>query len=141
MVYFLGLISFLMLTFISLIHLYWFAGGKWGFSQVIPTKLNGEVVLKPKWIDSLFVGVFLLIIAILFATKANLFQIEMIPEWFLKYGLYIVSGVFILRAVGEFKYVGFFKKVTETKFAKNDSKYFSPLCLFLGVIAILIEVY
>ncbi|MCF2873916.1 MULTISPECIES: DUF3995 domain-containing protein [unclassified Tenacibaculum] len=141
MVYFLGLISFLILTFISLIHLYWFVGGKWGFSQVIPTKLNGEVVLKPKWIDSLFVGVFLLIIAMLFAVKANLFQIEMIPKWFLKYGLYIVSGAFILRAVGEFKYVGFFKKVTETKFAKNDSKYFSPLCLFLGVIAILIEVY
>ncbi|WP_299157524.1 DUF3995 domain-containing protein [uncultured Tenacibaculum sp.] len=140
MIYFLGLISFLILVFISIIHLYWSVGGKWAFKEVIPTKINGEEVMNPKWIDSLFVGVFLLIIAILYAVKINLFKTDLIPSWLLNYGLYVVGGVFILRAVGDFKYVGFFKKIKQTKFGVNDSKYFSPLCLFLGVVGILIEV-
>jgi hypothetical protein len=39
----------------------------------------------------------------------------------------------LARAVGEFKYVGFFKRVHGTKFARLDTLLYSPLCLILSV--------
>ncbi|WP_373072949.1 DUF3995 domain-containing protein [Sulfurimonas sp.] len=47
---------------------------------------------------------------------------------------WIISAVFTLRSVGDFNMVGFFKKIKDTEFAIYDTKYFSPLCLILGVI-------
>lgn len=140
MVYFLGGISFLILLFLSGIHLYWAVGGKWGIQSVLPTTPEEKIVLQPRWVDSVVVGVVLAIMGILFAVKSGLFELHFLPNWLLAYGLYVVSGIFLLRAMGDFKYVGFFKQIKTTKFGKNDTKYYSPLCLFLGIVGILIEV-
>ena len=59
--------------------------------------------------------------------------------WVYNYGYYFLAGIFILRAIGDFKYVGFFKKVKNTPFAKLDSKFYSPLCLLIGLAFIWIE--
>lgn len=40
---------------------------------------------------------------------------------------------FIVRAIGDFKYVGFFKKIYNSSFASLDTRYFSPLILVLGI--------
>ena len=45
-----------------------------------------------------------------------------------------LSIIFTIRAIGEFNAVGFFKKIRDTEFAIYDTKYFSPLCLILGVV-------
>ena len=65
MIYFLGLICFFLLSFIAILHFYWTVGGKWGLEAALPTKENGESVLKPKWIDCLLVGLILGSIALL----------------------------------------------------------------------------
>jgi hypothetical protein len=36
------------------------------------------------------------------------------------------------RAIGEFKYVGFFKRVRGSRFARRDTLLYSPLCLWLA---------
>ena len=54
------------------------------------------------------------------------------------YGLWIIASVFILRAIGEFNYVGFLKKIKHTKFGQNDTKLYSPLCLTIGILIIII---
>ena len=36
---------------------------------------------------------------------------------------------------GNFRLVGFFKKVRGTRFATLDTRYYSPLCLFLAAAA------
>jgi catechol 2,3-dioxygenase-like lactoylglutathione lyase family enzyme len=41
--------------------------------------------------------------------------------------------VFLLRAVGDFRLVGFFKRVRGTPFARWDTRLFSPLCVALGL--------
>jgi hypothetical protein len=41
--------------------------------------------------------------------------------------------------MGEFNYVGFFKKVKDTEFAKWDTKLFSPLCLLISSFGFAIE--
>ena len=73
-----------------------------------------------------------------------------------------------MRAIGDFRLVGFFKfvglnvrfspfsletnlkksklfedriygkKIWSSKFAENDSKYYSPLCIFISVLAVVI---
>jgi Protein of unknown function (DUF3995) len=56
-----------------------------------------------------------------------------IDFWVFRYGNFFIAFVFLARAIGDFKYAGFFKKVKGTPFAKNDSRFYSPLCLFLSV--------
>ena len=70
--------------------------------------------------------------------KSGLITLSL-PLWLEKYGLWIIAGIFILRAIGEFKYVGFFKKIKQTKFGQNDTNYYSPLCLLIGILTIFIE--
>ena len=38
----------------------------------------------------------------------------------------------LARAIGEFRYVGFFKRVRSSRFAELDSLVYSPLCLMLS---------
>lgn len=37
-------------------------------------------------------------------------------------------------------YIGFFKKIKNTRFGRNDTKYYSPLCLLIGLLAIVLEI-
>ncbi len=61
-------------------------------------------------------------------------------NWIFKYGSWIIPIIFILRSVGDFKYVGFFKKVKQTTFGKLDTKIYSPLSAFIGTVGVLIEI-
>lgn len=47
-----------------------------------------------------------------------------------------VGILFLLRAIGERRYVGIFKRVRGTPFAKNDDRVFVPLCIFVGATAV-----
>ena len=140
MVQFLGLFCFLVLSFLAGIHVYWALGGKWGITAVLPTDEKGTRKLNPGLIITLVVSIALAGIATLYGVKSKLFSLEFIPSLVLQYGLYISSGIFLLRAIGDFKYVGFTKKIKKTTFAKNDTKWFSPLCLFLGVTGFFIAI-
>ncbi|WP_226000012.1 DUF3995 domain-containing protein [Paenibacillus sp. BJ-4] len=51
---------------------------------------------------------------------------------FYSYGAGLLSCLFILRSIGDFKWVGFFKRKKGTVFAKWDSVLYSPLCFLLG---------
>lgn len=44
-----------------------------------------------------------------------------------------LGAVFVLRSIGDFRLVGFFKSVRNTRFAEWDTWVYSPLCLLLGV--------
>ncbi len=134
-----AIVLFLIFVFISSIHFYWAFGGKWGGDAVLPTKDdNNTKVLNPTILPTLIVafgflgfGLFVLIISGLIDFN--------VPHWLSKYGLWIIAGIFMLRAIGDFNYVGFFKKIKQTKFGKNDTKYFSPLCLAIGILAVILE--
>lgn len=123
---------------LGIIHFNWVIGGKFGFSESLPTKENGERVLNPKKMDSAIVGIGLTAFGIFYFLKSGLVELNP-PEWIMKYGSWIIPSIFLLRAIGEFKYVGFFKNVKKTDFAKWDTKLFSPLCLAIAIIGITIQ--
>ncbi len=133
----LSIILFLVFMALSGFHFYWILGGKWGTDKVIPTKSNEASALAIPKFATLIVALVLMSFGLLYLAKSGLIALQ-VPNW-VNYGYWFIPSIFILRAIGEFNYVGFFKKIKHTKFAKADSKLFSPLCLGIGVIGILIQ--
>ena len=123
---------------LGLIHLNWVIGGKFGFEKSIPSKENGEKVINPRKIESAIVGIGLIVFGVFYLIKSVLLEFNIL-DWIMKYGGWIIPTIFLLRAIGEFKYIGFFKKIKDTEFGKWDSKLFSPLCLFIGICGVLIQ--
>ena len=122
-----------------MIHFNWVIGGEFGFAESLPTKENGERILNPKKIDSAVVGIGLTAFGIFYLFKSGLIEYNL-PEWILTYGGWIIPILFLIRAVGEFKYVGFFKSIKKTDFGKLDTKFFSPLCLIIAIFGLIIQV-
>ena len=116
---------------LALLHMYWALGGRWGIGAALPTR-DGMPVFTPGPVVTILVAGVLAG----FAAVALLFRLDQTPFSLLTpyAGLLGVAagGTLVLRAVGEFKYVGFFKRVRGTKFATYDSWLFSPFCLLSG---------
>lgn len=134
----LSIILMLILIALGVIHFNWVFGGKFGFKESLPTKENGERVLNPRKIDSAIVGIVLTAFGVFYALKSGLINYN-IPEQIMTYGSWIIPILFLLRAIGEFKYVGFFKSVRKTGFGKLDTMFFSPLCLLIGILGLIIQ--
>ncbi|MEO8773654.1 MAG: DUF3995 domain-containing protein [Gelidibacter sp.] len=134
----LSILLSVLLIGLGLIHFNWVIGGKFGFAESLPTKENGERVLNPKRIDSAIVGIGLMAFGVFYIFQSQILSYNL-PVWLIKYGGWIIPLLFLLRAIGEFKYVGFFKSVKITDFGKLDSKFFSPLCLIIGLLGLMIH--
>jgi hypothetical protein len=125
-------------TIISGFHFYWVMGGKVGFDVVLPSTTEGSKALKPSKLMTIAVAFVFLGIAIFYLIKGYLIDFPL-PKLIDNYGLYALAGVLIIRAIGDFKYAGFFKKIKDTPFARYDSTYYSPLCLYLGLSTLVIQ--
>lgn len=123
---------------LGLIHFNWVFDGKWGLEQAIPTKENGDLVMKPRKIDSASVGIGLLLFGAFYLIKSGLLGFHL-PLWANTYVSWIIPSIFLLRSIGEFKYVGFFKKIKHTAFGKADTKIFSPLTILIGALGIFVH--
>ena len=127
--------------FLSGLHIYWGFGGKWGNGAVIPTKNDNIKVMMPEAFTTFIVALGLFGFAVLVFLCSVDFDF-VIPKWLdivHKYGLWVIASIFILRSIGDFNYVGFFKKYKTTKFGLNDTKYYSPLCLTIGILTVILE--
>ncbi|WP_254785764.1 DUF3995 domain-containing protein [Zhouia amylolytica] len=133
------ILSFVFIV-LAIIHFNWVLGGNFGLSVALPTNEQGIRVLHPKKADSAIVGAGLLTFGLFYLNTSG-FVMFRLPEWIYSYGGWIIPAIFFLRAIGEFKYIGFFKKIKHTPFGKMDTKLFSPLCLLIAVIGILIQLF
>jgi hypothetical protein len=134
---FLVLINTAIFIMLSFVHVYWAMNGSLGKEGVIPTVNDSEAVFEPGILGTFAVAAVLGVFA--FITTGNLgIFVSFLSNNFIKYFTLAIGILFIIRTVGDFKYVGFFKSIKGTPFAKNDSRYFSPLCLYLGLSSIAI---
>lgn len=136
----LSFILFLIFIVLGTFHFYWFFGGNWGVTAVIPTKKNTSINAQIPKIATLIVAFVLIFFGWVYLLKSGFVYVKN-TNCFTPYVYWIIPFIFILRAIGEFNYVGFFKKIRNTEFAKADSKLFSPLCLFIGIVGILIQLF
>ena len=133
---FFAIFNTILLGLISAIHFYWLLGGKWGGDAALPISKDGHLALKPGVFETLIVAAGLLFMALLHIDKAGLIALNL-PSWVDAYALKIIAFIFLIRAIGEFRYVGFFKKIKDTKFGRLDTRFYSPLCLLLSLNALL----
>jgi hypothetical protein len=133
-----SIILFLIFLSLSCLHFYWAIGGKKGKENAIPVNINNEKIIRPTIISTLFVGIILLLFGFINIIKTKIINITL-PEIVENYCLWVIVVLFLLRAIGDFKYIGFFKRIKNTKFSIMDTKIYSPLCLIVGILEILIE--
>jgi len=124
------------LTLISAVHLCWAAGGTAGKAGAILSR-GGVPVLSPSPLGTLLVGVALLGMAVVVGSTAGLLP-RFLPTGLLRGASAVLALIFAVRAVGEFRYVGFFKRVRGSVFAGRDTFLYSPLCLLLAVLIALV---
>ncbi|WP_109674300.1 DUF3995 domain-containing protein [Dyadobacter jejuensis] len=120
------------------IHFHWVFGGTFGYAASLPTTETGERVLNPKKIDSALVGTALISFGIFYWLEGGL-SVLGLPTWVSRNVGWIIPWVFLMRAIGDFKYVGLFKKVKHTDFGRLDTRLFSPLCLGIAVVGLWIQ--
>ncbi|MCG8477228.1 MAG: DUF3995 domain-containing protein [Cytophagales bacterium] len=118
---------------IGLLHFYWAGGGKWAISAALPTNSLGDKQLAPTPFVTFIAGLIFLSIGLsfLFFSKNEKRKRTL---FFNRKNLFLIFSLgFLLRAIGDFHFSGFFKTTTGTLFAHWDTLLFSPLCLLLSV--------
>lgn len=128
---------------LSVLHIYWAVRSLFKPDQsflltVIP-ETDKKLAFKPG------IGATLLVaLALLVAAFISIWGIRpmykgaspgFVSSWWCIYGNLVIAIVLGIRAIGDFRYVGFFKKIRNTRFAYFDTHLFSPLCLFLAILA------
>ncbi len=132
-----GILLAVIFAILGFFHLYWAAGGRVGTGAAIPTA-GGERLLNssPFWTVLVAAALFAAMLVVLGRLKI---WGAFVPSWTFYLGTWIISLLFLLRAIGDFRYVGFFKSVRDTNFAHWDTILFSPLCLVIAILAFLIS--
>lgn len=133
MLNFFTILNITIFILLSALHFYWAFGGTAGKDVVIPTYGNGRYLFVPSIEITITVA-----LGMLFFAAVNLahrhWLFSGIDLEYTRYGVLIIAFIFLLRGIGDFRYIGLSKRHKESPFAKMDTKYYSPLCLFIAVI-------
>jgi hypothetical protein len=125
--------TLLVVVFLALsgLHWYWVVGGTGDLTGFVP-EIEGKPVFEPGKFSTAAVAVLLLIAAGVCASQAELLGVRRLP--IARVGVWVLLVVFAVRAIGEFRLVGFFKRVRDTQFGRRDTWLYSPLCLLLSAL-------
>ena len=119
-----GASAALVLTAISALHVYWAVGGRRGLAAALPTGGDGARAFTPSAGLTVAVALALATGAALIASAAG--WGPTLP-WARELAL-AAAAVFGVRMIGDFRFVGLFKREHRTLFARWDSALYSPLC-------------
>ena len=134
------IINTIIFILLSLLHFYWAFGGVNWLHEVLPTSSNGLNRMNPGIAATLIVAFGLLLLSIVTAGNLGLFNRYLKRKYF-SYGALLIAIIFFLRAIGDFKLFGFFKTIGRTRFGVNDTQIFTPLCVFIALLSLIIFVF
>lgn len=120
------------LLLLSALHVYWAAGRGPSLATVVP-EVNGRPAFVPGPVSTLAVAAALAFAAAIVLTRAGLWTASPLPALLVTWGTWALAGVLLGRALGDFRLVGFTKRVRGTAFARRDTWLYSPLCAALGL--------
>ncbi|KGE20881.1 DUF3995 domain-containing protein [Paenibacillus wynnii] len=131
-------IAVVLLFLLGALHIYWACGGKFGSTAAVPVREDesgGSPVFVPGKIATLIIAFLLGGVAYALSVQSGLIVDLLGFETRIYLYLCAISGgVFTLRCIGDFRYVGWFKTVRGTRFATMDQLLYTPICLFLAII-------
>jgi hypothetical protein len=130
-----GAIAIVILLLLAAVHAYWAAGGEAGKGAAVPTAA-GRAVIKPSALSTAMVAAGLCVIAAILALRIGWLKLPGFAgdNIVVEVAAWLIAAVFALRAIGDFRYVGFFKRIRDTRFARLDTLAYSPLCAVLAVL-------
>ena len=102
-----------------------------GETTAVPS-IEGKPLFVPSRKSTIAVATVLLLFAGLVAATAGIVSVGL-PQVALSWLSFGLALGLLVRAVGEFKYVGLFKRVRGSRFATLDTWVYSPLCLLLAI--------
>lgn len=127
--------------FLSFLHIYWALGGQWSIEKIIPEKFK-ESFYNSKSKTGFMLATFVVafgLMSIAWLTAAYVGKMKSpFSHPVHRYLLMVVSGLFLLRAIGDFNMVGLFKSQKIGLFAYWDSKLFVPLCFCISAAYVLL---
>ena len=133
------LLSLAIIAFAALFHAIWAAGGRLGFSVSLPQLSDGTPVMAHRllWWRPAAAGVALCLIclALLLIARAGHVRLPLSAGCVRTFLLAVGVG-FVGRALVPNRYVGFFKALRTTRWAKYDTRLYSPLFLLLGLLIV-----
>lgn len=116
---------------LSLIHVYWLLGGQSGRFAAIP-EVDGKPMFQPSASATFVVAIGLALCALLIAATAGILMLPL-SQTMLAWMTRTLAVLLLLRAIGDFRLVGFFKRIRDTRFARFDTAVYSPLCLAMAI--------
>jgi hypothetical protein len=130
-----GALAILILGAAASLHVYWAAGGHTGLGAAVP-QAQGRPLFRPGRLATgavaLALGGLVALLAARLGWWAPPFGAALLPA-----ACWLAAGVFLARAIGDFRHVGFFKRASVSRFARLDTRCYSPLCLLLaGLVAV-----
>jgi hypothetical protein len=131
------IINTVIFLFLSILHFYWAFGGVLWYDAVMPTSTNGLNRMNPGKGATIIVAVGLMVLALITIGSQGWLD-KYVKRALFSYGTLINAIIFLVRAIGDFKFIGFFKTVKWTRFGMNDTNFFSPLCLLISLLSVLI---
>ncbi len=131
------LLALAIIAFAAAFHLLWALGGRIGYSVSLPQRPDGTPVMAHRlpWWRPAAGGVALCLAALAVLLLANAGHVRLpLPPRLVRVALLCVGIAFICRALVPNPYVGFFKTIRSTRWARYDTRLYSPLFLLLGLL-------
>ena len=119
------------LTVLGLFHVLWAAGFKAGTAAAVPER-DGRPLFEPSRGSTLLVAGGLFSGALTLLMRLGVVWTPLPRRW-VTAGCWLLATLFGLRAIGEFRYVGLFKRVSGTAFARWDTRLYTPLCIVISL--------
>ncbi|MDQ0112880.1 DUF3995 domain-containing protein [Paenibacillus harenae] len=122
-----------LLIAIGVVHLYWMLGGRKGMSIALPSHGDGsgKPLFKPGRFEIGAVIVLFWAAALLVLMYADVIP-AIGPPRLPRLAAWALVIVFAIRAIGEFHYLGLFKRYRTSPFGRLDTYVYSPLCLVMS---------
>ncbi|MBD0286862.1 MAG: DUF3995 domain-containing protein [Flavisolibacter sp.] len=138
MVFFIYINTLIFLA-LAFLHVYWALGGKRASTAALPSKPGAGPVFIPSRVGTLVIAVGLFLFAGITISNSGFFN-PPVSSKYIRYATFGIAIIFLLRAIGDFKYVGLTKGIKNTAFARKDNSVFTPLCIVLTLFSFLIAV-
>ena len=123
-----------LLLLVAAIHVYWAAGGTWPAddSESLARAVMGPTSAKmAPWWASLAVAGALALGAVLVLGRVGAID-PGLPDLLIRAGVWVLAGVFLVRAVGGFVLSGVLRARKPDVFSRLDAAIYSPLCLAIA---------
>ncbi|HYG46907.1 MAG TPA: DUF3995 domain-containing protein [Allosphingosinicella sp.] len=125
------------IAFAAGFHLHWALGGRLGYSVSLPQRPDGTPVMAhrlPWWRPAAgAVALGLVALALLLLAHSGHLPLPL-PDGVARAALLATGAAFVARALLPNRYVCFFKSLRGTRWARFDTRLYSPLFLLLGLL-------